>query len=138
MSVPRLLLRPRPALAALVLAAAPLAACSGLGTSGTPTTTEPPLPPKEMCDLGDEVFAKVDEADPTKPDYMERVKAQIKRLAPRAPTEIYEDVRVWNDYVQSTSDRAQLATLPGDLQVSTDRIDAWWRQNCGKPLIGKS
>jgi hypothetical protein len=111
--------------------------CSGsLGTGSGPTTTEKPLTPKDMCVAGQNAFTTIDELDRTKPDYIDKVKAAVKSLANRAPEAIHDDLKAWVDYVQASSDVSQLANLPGDLRISTARVDTWWKQNCGKPFIG--
>jgi hypothetical protein len=123
--------------ALLLVAAAATTACSGsLGTGSGPTTTEKPLSAKDMCTTGQNAFSIIDELDRTKPDYLDKVKAALKDLPNRAPADIHDDIKAFGDYVQASTDVAQLANLPADLRVSTARVDKWWQDNCGKPFIG--
>jgi hypothetical protein len=125
------------AVPALALVLALAAGCGGTtGSGGSPTTTAKPLAAKDMCTEGANVFGTVDELDKTKPDFLDKAKKAIKPLADRPPAEIAEDIKAFVAYTQQVTDPAQLGALPADLRVSTQRIDAWWKQNCGKPLIG--
>jgi hypothetical protein len=125
------------ALVAVLAIGVVAAGCSGSGGPGSaPTTTAAPLSARDMCTLGQNIFQDVDALDRSKPEYLDQVKKAVKPLADRAPADIADDTRAWVAYVQSATSAAQLASMPADLRVSTNRIDAWWKQNCGKPLIG--
>jgi hypothetical protein len=113
------------------------AACSGsLGTGGSPTTTATPMSAPQMCTRGQNVFSQIDELDNKKPEYLDEVKKAMKSLGERPAEEINDDVKAFVAYVQSATDKAQLASFPADMRVSISRIDQWWQRNCGKTLIG--
>jgi hypothetical protein len=108
-----------------------LAACSG-GIGGSPSTTQEPFSAQDMCTQGDATFARLDELDRTKPDFVPKLKEVVEGFADRAPEEIHADLKAWVDYIQEVSDPGQLDPLPADLQVSTQRVDDWWQKNCKK------
>ena len=125
--------RPNLVFVLLLAASATLTACSG-SLSGSPSTTETPVSPAEMCILGQNVFSRIQELDQTKPDYLAKLKDTIKNFGTQAPPEIYDDLKAWTDYVKQVDSPAQLDPLPNDLQVSTKRVDDWWQANCKRPF----
>lgn len=126
----------RGALALAAIALLALGACSGsLGTNPT-ATTKPPLPVKDLCKLGADVFVQIDHFDRTAPDFLDKIKNEVRPLADRAPADVREDMQAWVNFILSATDATQLASFPSDLKVSTRRIDEWWKRNCGTTLIG--
>jgi hypothetical protein len=124
-----------PALLLLVVLALAGACGAQVGEGGVPTTTLAPYNTEGMCLQGQNVFREIDGFDRSKPDYLESVKRAVDPLDDRVPEALHDDMKAWVAYVKGATSVQQLAELPADLKVSTQRIDAWWKTNCGKPLI---